>query len=97
MKEAKRSMEETKESLEQQLTSLHEEVEKISEKIAESHSEVAVQLREHISQRHDASENPGDILICHPTHGKTLSTEFSLSRTTSSAISPSNDIDSASI
>jgi len=42
-------VETTMEEASQQLASLHQQIEKISEKIAESHNDVAVQLRELIS------------------------------------------------
>ena len=88
IEKASQSMAEANQSTEEQLASLREQVEKISEKISETHNDVAVQLRELISQRHDAND------------GKTTSTECSLPTLPSSTFSTTldfNDNDSASI
>jgi len=82
--------------MEEQLASLHEEVEKISEKISESHNDVAVQLRELISRRQDASDDTSEIQICHTAH-QTTRTECPSSTTTPSTSSHFNNIDGASI
>jgi len=103
MNEANQSVAEANQSTEGQLASLHKQVEKISEKISETHSEVAVQLRELISRNHDAPDDTSDVSICHTTH-ETTSTECSLptlssstSSTTSSTNSHFNDSGCASI
>jgi len=95
MNEVNRSMVEANQFMEEQLASLNEQVEKISEKISESHSEVAVQLRELISQRHDASNDTSNILIRHTAH-ETTSIECS-SSTSSSIIYRLSDMDGVSI
>ena len=66
----------------QQLTSLHEQVEKKLEEIAESHSNVAVQLRELISWLYDAYDDTSDS-VCYTTHQTTI-TESSLPASSSS-------------
>ena len=58
-------MNEANQSAEEQLASLCEQVEKISEKISETHNDVAVQLRELISQRHAAYDDTSDDSMSH--------------------------------
>ncbi|KAF8423632.1 hypothetical protein EV426DRAFT_602464 [Tirmania nivea] len=79
------SMKEANQSMEEQLATLHKEVEKISDKISETHSDVAVQLRELISRRHDTNDDDDTSGIS------------SLPITTSSTISYFKDNDSVSI